>query len=174
MGDLEKLLSKAQEAMSADQAQDLSKRLIKGEFTLIDLYEQMEAMNKMGPLSKMLELIPGFSSVQLPKEALQVQQDKMVKWKYIMNSCTKTELSDPSEMDSSRIDRIARGSGQSEREVRDLLKHYKQSKKMVKMFKGVGGGLDSDKEMSEKDMKKMMGKMRNMKGMMKGMGGMMR
>ena len=78
-------------------------------------------------------------------------------------------------MSQSHIDRIARGSGTSERDVRDLLKHYKQSKKLVKMFKGVGGSnMDTDKPMSEKEMKKMMGKMRNMKGMMKGMAGMMR
>lgn len=173
MGDIEKLLEKATEALDAEATKDLSKRLIKGEFTLVDLYEQMEAMRKMGPLSKVMELIPGFSSVQMPKEALAVQEEKVKIWKYIMDSCTKEELADPSIMSITRINRVAVGSGRNEQEVRELLKHYKQSKKLVKVFKGVGGAaMENEGEMSQKQMQKMMRKMGTMKGMMKGMPGM--
>ncbi len=174
MGDIEKLLEKAHDALDAEQTKDLSKRLIKGDFTLIDLYEQMEAMKKMGPISKVMELIPGFSSVQLPKEALAVQEGKLKVWKFIMDSCTKKELADPSELSQSSIARIAKGSGTSEQDVRDLLKHYKQSKKLVKMFKGVGGSAIENEggDMSQKQMQKMMRKMGTMKGMLKGMPGM--
>jgi signal recognition particle GTPase len=91
-------------------------------------------------------------------------------WKHIMNSCTQEELSDPTIMNTSRIERVSVGSGTTEREVRDMLKHHKQSKKMMKAFKGMGGSaMKGDGEMNEKEMKKAMRKMGNMKGMMKQM-----
>ncbi|MBI1936177.1 signal recognition particle protein [Candidatus Woesearchaeota archaeon] len=141
MGDLEALLEKAKDAIKIEDAEDLGKRFLKGEFNLIDLYEQMEAMSKMGPLSQIVEMIPGFSSLKLPKEMLQVQEGKLKKWKIAMLSMTKSELEDPELIDSSRIDRISRGSGISTNEVRDMLKQYRQSKKMVKMFKGSKGDM---------------------------------
>jgi len=136
MGDIEALLEKAKEAISEEDAQDLGKKLLKGEFNLIDLYEQMEAMSKMGPLTKIMEMIPGASQLKLPKEALQVQEGKLKKWRFILDSLTKKELEDPDSIDSSRIERIAKGAGVPTSEVRDLLKQYKQSKKMIKMMKG--------------------------------------
>ncbi|MBS3100990.1 signal recognition particle protein Srp54 [Candidatus Woesearchaeota archaeon] len=141
MGDLEALLEKAKDVIKAEDAEDLGKRFLKGEFNLIDLYEQMEAMSKMGPLSQIVEMIPGFSSLKLPKEMLQVQEGKLKKWKVAMNSFTKEELEDPEIVDSSRIERISRGSGIPASEVRELLKQYRQSKKMVKMFKGSKGDM---------------------------------
>lgn len=127
----------------------MSKKLLKGEFTLIDLYNQMEAMNKMGPLSKIVEMIPGFGQLKMPKEALQVQQEKLKKWKFILNSMTKKELEEPDEITGKQVERISKGSGVSTSDVRDLLKQYKQSKKMIKVMKG-GKGI-------EKMMKKMGG-----------------
>jgi len=154
MGDLQALLEKAKDAITEEDAQDLGKKLLKGEFNLIDLYEQMQAMNKMGPLSKVMELIPGFSQVKMPKEALKVQEGKLKKWRHIMNSCTKEELEDPDNISGKRVERIAKGSGTSVTEVRELLKQYKQSKKMVKMMKGKGD--------INKMMKKMGGRMPGM------------
>ncbi len=148
MGDLEALLEKAKGAISEEEAQDLGKKFLKGDFSLLDLYEQMQAVRKMGPLTKIMEMIPGMSQVHLPKEMLEVQEGKLTKWKFIMDSCTKEELENPEDMDGSRVDRIAKGSGCSSTEIRSLLKQYKQSKKMVKMLKGG----------SEKDMQKMMQK----------------
>ncbi|MEM4336893.1 MAG: signal recognition particle protein Srp54 [Candidatus Woesearchaeota archaeon] len=139
MGDLQSLLEKVREAIPEEKAEDLSKKLLKGEFNLIDLYEQMEAMSKMGPLSKIMEMIPGFSQIKMPKEALQVQEDKLKKWRYIMDSCTKEELENPEIITGTRIERIAKGAGVTASEVRDLLKQYKQSKKLVKMMKGGKG-----------------------------------
>jgi len=146
MGDLQSLLEKAREVISEEQAEDLSKKLLKGDFNLLDLYNQMEAMNKMGPLNKIMEMIPGFSQIKLPKEALRVQEGKLKKWRFAMDSMTREELEDPEIIDSSRINRISKGSGVSVSDIRDLIKQYKQSKKLVKMFK------------NEKDMKKMMKK----------------
>jgi len=155
MGDIETLLEKAKEAISEEDAKDLGKRFLKGDFNLIDLYEQMEAMNKMGPLNKIMELIPGMGQLKMPKEMLQVQEGKLVKWRYIMNSMTKSELEDPEIVSGTRAERIAKGSGTSIGDVRELIKQYKQSKKLVKMFKGG----------SEKDMGKMMKKFGNLQNM---------
>jgi len=141
MGDLEALLEKAKEVVKVEEAEDLGKRFLKGEFNLIDLYEQMEAMSKMGPLSQLVEMIPGFSQLKLPKEMLQVQEGKLKHWKIAMNSFTKKELEDPEIVDSSRIERISKGSGIQASEIRELLKQYRQSKKMVKMFKGSKGDM---------------------------------
>ncbi|HLC65439.1 MAG TPA: signal recognition particle protein Srp19, partial [Candidatus Nanoarchaeia archaeon] len=128
---------------------DLGKKFLKGEFSLLDLYEQMSAMKKMGSLSKLVEMIPGFSQFKLPKEMLDVQEGKLEKWKIAMQSMTKDELEDPEIVSASRIDRIAKGSGIGVGEVRELLKQYRQSKKMVKMLKGSKG-----------DMSKMMKKLK--------------
>ena len=155
MGDIEALLEKARDAVSEEDAEDMSKKFLKGEFNLVDLYDQMQAMKKMGPLSKIAELIPGMGQMKLPKEALDVQQEKLEKWKFILDSCTKEELEDPDIISGNRMERIATGSGRSVKEVRELLKQYKQSKKMVKMFSG-GGNM--------KNMEKMMKRMGNMKG----------
>jgi signal recognition particle subunit SRP54 len=158
MGDLEALLEKAKEAITEEDAIDMSKKFLKGEFNLIDLYEQMQAMRKMGPLSKVMEMVPGFGSLQLPKDMLQVQEGKLVKWRHIMDSCTKQELEEPDLIDSSRVERIANGAGIETSEVRSLLKQYRQSKKLVKMFKGQGAD-------STKGMERMMKKMQGVKGL---------
>jgi signal recognition particle subunit SRP54 len=155
MGDLEALLEKAKEAISEDKAEDLGKRMLKGDFNLMDLYEQMQAMKQMGSLSKVVDMIPGFGQLKLPKDVLNVQEEKLTKWKYMMDSCTKEELEDPEIMDHLRMDRIARGSGTTVADVRDLVKQYRMSKKVVKMFKGN----------SAKGMEKMIKKMGGMPGM---------
>ncbi len=136
MGDLEALLEKAKEAITEDQAEDLQEKFIKGDFTLLDLYEQMKAMKKMGPLTKVMEMIPGMGQLKMPKEMLEVQEGKLEKWGYIINSCTKKELENPDLIDGKRVERIAKGAGVSTADVRDLLKQYKQSKKLMKMMKG--------------------------------------
>ena len=142
MGDIEALLEKAKGAISEEQAQDLGKKFLKGDFSLLDLYEQMQAMKKMGSLSKIVEMIPGFSQMKLPKDMLEVQQGKLEKWRYVMDSCTKGELEDPNSITLARMDRIAKGSGQPPSLIKELLKQYKQSKKVVKMMKGKGGNMD--------------------------------
>jgi len=151
MGDLEALLEKAKEAIKEEDAEDLGKKFLKGEFNLIDLYEQMSAMKKMGSLQKIVEMIPGFSSLQLPKEMLDVQEEKLEKWKIAMMSMTKKELEDPEIITAERIDRISKGSGIPTSTIRELLKQYHQSKKLVKMFKGSKGDMS-------KMMKKFQGK----------------
>jgi signal recognition particle subunit SRP54 len=149
MGDLEALLEKAKDAMSEDQAKDLSKKMLKGDYNFLDLYEQMQAMKKMGPLSKVVELIPGMGNMNIPKDMLKVQDEKLEKWKHIFNSCTKEELENPDVITRSRIDRIAKGAGVSAADVRELLKMYKQSKKLMKMMSGKGAPKDINKLMKK-------------------------
>ncbi|MBW2988129.1 signal recognition particle protein [Candidatus Woesearchaeota archaeon] len=147
MGDLETLLEKTEEAISKEQAEDLSKRLLKGEFNLLDLYEQMSALRKMGPLNKIMELIPGMSKLKLPKEMLETQEEVIEKWKHMMNSMTKEELENPEVINSSRVERIAKGSGTTPTEVRHLIKQYKKTKKLMKMLKG--GPASSEKKLQK-------------------------
>lgn len=155
MGDIEALLEKAKEAVTEEEAKDISEKFLKGEFTLLDLYEQMKAIKKMGPIAKVMEMVPGFGQLKLPKDVLEVQEANLKKWKFAMDSMTKKELEDPEIMSSDRIERIAKGAGISTGEVKDLLKQYRQSKKVVKMFKGA----------SPKKMQQMIGKMGGMKGL---------
>jgi len=95
----------------------------------------MKTMSKMGPLTKVMEMIPGLGSA-IPKDMLNVQEDKLKRWKHIMQSMTKKELEDPEIITGSRIERIAKGAGVNTSEVRELIKQYKMTKKMMKMMKG--------------------------------------
>ena len=156
MGDLESLLEKAREVVTEEDAKEMSEKFLKGDFNLIDLYNQMKTMKKMGSFGKLMEMIPGMGQLKLPKDVLQVQEGKIEKWRFAMDSMTKEELEDPELLSAERIDRIAKGSGLSASEIRELLKQYRQSKKMMKMFK-------SEKDVSNM-MKKMGGKLP--KGMM--------
>lgn len=92
----------------------------------------------MGPLTSMLDML-GLGG-KVPKELLDVQQDKMKKWKFILQSMTRAERSNPDIIDAPRIARIARGSGCSEAEVRELLSNYNKIKKMTKQL-GLSKGL---------------------------------
>jgi signal recognition particle subunit SRP54 len=136
MGDIESLLDKVNVEIDKDMAEDLGKKFLKGEFNLLDLYEQMKTMKKMGSFSKIMDMIPGFSQMKIPKDMLEGQEEKIDVWRYIMDSCTKEELEDPEIIDMYRIERIAKGSGTKEKDIRELLKQYKQGKKMMKMMKG--------------------------------------
>lgn len=152
MGDLEALLEKAKFAIKEEDAEEMKDKMLKGEFNLLDLSQQMESMNKMGSLKKIMGMIPGMGALGLDDSILNVSQDKMKNWKFLMNSMTQEELENPDILSGTRIKRIANGSGLDESELRALIKQYKQSKKMMKMMKG---------NMSEKGMQKMMQKMQS-------------
>jgi len=127
MGDLQSLLEKAKEAMDEDRA----KEILKGDFTLLDLREQIDAISKMGPLSGVMKMIPGMAS--LPIQADETE-DKMRTFRYIMDSMTDTERKE-AKFNASRIKRIAQGSGTSPQEVKELIKYYETMKKTLKGFK---------------------------------------
>ena len=145
MGDLETLLEKVHDA-EIKVPPKKAKEILSGNFTLTDMYEQFEAVKKMGPFSKVLSMLPGMSSSNLPPEMLNTAEGRLDKWRVIIQSMTPNERENPKMLNSSRAKRIARGSGTTEKEVKELLKQYIMMRKMLKMFKrkkklpfGLGG-----------------------------------
>ncbi|MEM4202219.1 MAG: signal recognition particle protein Srp19, partial [Candidatus Hadarchaeum sp.] len=139
MGDIETLLQKIEEVAKEEKLKPADmKAMMAGKITLRDVYDQLEALSKMGPLRKIMQMIPGVG-VSLPEEQMRVGEEKLRRFKYIMQSMTPQELEDPKIMNSSRIRRVARGSGTTEAEVRELLKQYEMMKRFIKAFaKGRG------------------------------------
>jgi signal recognition particle subunit SRP54 len=157
MGDLKQLAERVERAMAdQDDADDDwdPEDMMKGEFTLTDMRRQMDAMNKMGPLSQVLDMIPGLGGGlmdQLPDDAMDVTQERMQSFKVVMDSMSEEELENPRSIGKTRIERIARGSGQSEETIRELLEQHKMMSKMMKQFQGMG---DSDMQRMMKQMQK--------------------
>jgi len=135
MGDIQSLLEKAREVIDEEKAEQTARNLMSGRFTLRDMYDQMDMMDGVGPFQKIAQMIPGLTS-KLSQEDLVLSQERMRKFKIMMDSMTNAEMDDPKLLKSSRILRIARGSGCTPREVRELLKQYNMSKKAVKGFLG--------------------------------------
>jgi len=133
MGDLETLLEKVREA-KIRVPEKKAKAMLSGKFTLTDMYEQFEAMRNMGPFKKILSMLPGFS-YDIPEEALEMAEDKLGKWRVIIQSMTPKERENPKILNASRIRRVARGSGTSEKDVKGLLKQYSMMKKMLKSLR---------------------------------------
>ena len=123
MGDLKALIDKMREAESLKQQERLLRRAAAGKLTLEDLYEQMLALRRMGPLAKILELLPGFG-LALPREALDQAEDRIDKWIAIIQSMTPEERRNPRIINRSRMERIARGSGTTVKDVKELLDYY--------------------------------------------------
>jgi len=133
-GDLRSLLERAEEVMTQEDAERIAHRLMSGKFTLKDMYTQMEAVTKMGPLSKLMTMLPTgmFGGAALDQKQIEAHQKRLRKWKVIMQSMTKQEMDDPKIIKSKRISRIARGSGTSEDDVRELIKQYNTSIRALK------------------------------------------
>ena len=136
LGDLQTLLDKAKDI---EVNKDAAQRVMEGKFTLKDFIDQIEAMEKMGPMSQVMGMIPGMSG-RISDSQLQQQEGKMKKFKHIIQSMTVAERDTPDLINASRVKRIAKGSGKSETDVRELLNQYSQMKKMMKQFGGKRGG----------------------------------
>ncbi|ELY59419.1 signal recognition particle protein Srp54 [Natronococcus amylolyticus DSM 10524] len=150
MGDLGQLAERVERAMQQTDIEDDEEwdpeDMLTGQFTLNDMQKQMEAMNNMGPLDQVMDMIPGFGGGikdQLPDDAMDVTQERMRAFSVIMDSMTETEKEYPKAIGADQIERIARGSGTSEEQVRELLQQYKMMERTIKQFQGMG----SDKEM---------------------------
>ena len=133
MGDLETLLEKVKEA-KIKVPQKKAKAILSGKFTLTDMYEQFEAVKGMGPFRKVLQMLPGMSA-NVPEEMLNSAEGRLDKWRVIIQSMRPEEKENPKVFNSSRVKRVARGSGTTEKDVKDLLKQYVMMRKMMKMFK---------------------------------------
>jgi signal recognition particle subunit SRP54 len=139
MGDVMSLIEKAQESFDQKQAAVLEKKLRSATFDLEDFLQQLQQVKKMGSLSQIMEMVPGFRNMtkQLPAEALDERQLKRVE--AIIRSMTPGERHDPSVIDGSRRRRIARGSGTQTHEVNQVLNQFRQVQKMMKMMSGGKG-----------------------------------
>jgi len=155
MGDLKQLAERVERAMEETQAEDDDwdpEQMLEGEFTLNDMQKQMDAMNKMGPLDQVMDMIPGMGGGmmdQLPDDAMDVTQNRMRKFDIIMESMTDAELEEPRAIGASQVERIARGSGTDEESVQELLEQHKMMRQTIQQFQGMGEG----------DMQRMMKKM---------------
>ena len=133
MGDLQGLIEKVREA-EVKVPEKKAKAFLSGKFTLADMYEQFEAMRSMGPISRILKMLPGFG-YDIPDEMMNLAEEQMKKWKVIIQSMTPEERENPRIIKSSRTRRIARGSGTSERDVKMLIQQYNRLRKMIKSFR---------------------------------------
>ena len=136
LGDLPALIEKIK---SLEQHKELEKRvkraLASGKITLADIYIQLQSMKKLGPLSKILQLIPGFSLLPIDDKQLRFSEEKIRKWIAIMDSMTYDELRNPNIINRSRMMRIARGAGVTVEDVRELLKYYEMVNVLIKDIK---------------------------------------
>ena len=136
MGDILSLIEKAQENIDLDKAKELESKIKKQELDFEDFLEQMEQIQKMGPLNKLLEMIPGMGSMKDQLGDIDMNNKEIVRTKAIVQSMTKEERRNPSILNASRKKRIARGSGTSVQDVNRLIKQFNEMKKMMKMFTG--------------------------------------
>ncbi len=155
MGDLAQLTERVERAMAQTGVEEDDwdpEDLMQGNFTLNDMQKQMEAMNNMGPLDQVLDMIPGFGGGimdQLPDNAMDVTQDRMRSFEYILDSMTEAEKEYPRAIGASQIERIARGSGTDEEQVRELLQQFKMMEKTIKQFQGMGSDADMQRMMKQ-------------------------
>jgi len=142
IGDLKTLMEKIHSVIDKKQIELQQARLEQGKFTMDDMYEQIKNMEKIGSFDKLLDLIPGLGKAKekISAEELESQQNKTKRWLYVIQSMTKKEKEDPEiiEKQTSRISRIAKGSGTTTREVRELVTQYKLLRNLIK------GGKDVD------------------------------
>jgi len=136
MGDLLTLIEKAEESIDTKAQNDVSKRLMVGNFNLDDFATQIEYMEKMGSLKKIIQYIPGIS--QIPAETLEAGQKETKRFKVIISSMTKKERRFPQILDSSRKQRIAKGSGTTVQDINQLITKFEQSKQLMKNLKKFG------------------------------------
>jgi len=151
MGDLKTLMEKIHSVVDKKQIEEQQKRLQEGKFTLKDLQTQLESMESLGSFDKLLSLIPGLGKAKekISEEQLETQQEKVKHWKHAINSMTKEEIENPEllEKQTSRIARIAKGSGTTTSDIRMLIKQYKMLKEMIKSQSSLEGGMLDQKTM---------------------------
>ncbi len=139
MGDVLSLIEKAQEAIDEKEAADLGKRMLNQEFNFEDYLMAMDQMAKLGPLNKLLEMIPGMNAKELQGVDLSKGEATMAITKAIIQSMTAKERRNPNLVakSMSRKTRIAKGSGTSIQEVNKLMKSYEMMKKNMKQMKSM-------------------------------------
>lgn len=142
MGDVLSLIEKAQQSIDEEEAKKIGNRMMSQEFNLEDFLSSMQQMKKLGPINKLLEMIPGANTKELQNVDLSGSEKELAKIEAIINSMTIKERRNPSLISSSpsRKKRIAAGSGTTIQQVNKLLKDFENMKKMMKQMKGMQKG----------------------------------
>ena len=145
MGDVVSLVEKAQEQFDAEKARKLQKKIAKNEFDFNDFVEQIGQIKKMGNVKDLMGMIPGMGKAM---KDVEIEDDAFKHVEAMIGSMTNEERSNPTLLNGSRRQRVARGSGRTVKEVNQLIKQFNDMGKVMKMMQG--GGM--------KNMMKMMGK----------------
>jgi len=141
MGDMLTLIEKAQEHFDQEQSAKAAQKMMEARFDLEDFLQQMKQMKKMGPLSGLLDMIPGLGNMKGKIDANEAEQ-QMKQIEAIINSMTMDERRRPDILNGSRKRRVAKGSGTSVQEVNQLIHQFRDMQRMMKQFgKGGRGGL---------------------------------
>ena len=161
MGDLQGLLEKVHSSTDEKQQKRIQQSLKEGKLTLRDIATQLESMNSLGSFDKIMGMIPGMGNAKIPEAQLKKQQEKTQHWKHAISSMTEEEVENPEilEKQTSRIARIAKGSGTTTSEIRELLKQFKLLNEMMKSQSQIQEG-KIDQKMLQKMAKKFKGKIK--------------
>jgi signal recognition particle subunit FFH/SRP54 (srp54) len=137
LGDIRALLERVREAEAEERAvKVVEEDIAKGRVTMRTIYAQLKSIRRLGPLSKLLEMLPTASlPVKVGDEQVKLGEEKIRKWLHIIESMTYEELDDPEIIDRSRMRRIALGSGTTVADVKELLTYYRSVKAMLKRFR---------------------------------------
>ena len=138
MGDVLSLIEKAESALDLEKAKELGQKLKKNEMDFEDFLMQLEQVQNLGPLDKLLELVPGMGNIKGQIGDLDSKGKEINRTKAIIQSMTLEERRNPQILNASRKKRIARGSGTSVQDVNRLIKQFNEMKKMMKMFQSSG------------------------------------
>ena len=139
MGDVLTLIEKAEQQMDQDEAEQQGKKLMAGKFTFEDFLQQMQMIKKMGPISSLLGMIPGLGK-QL--DGVNIDDKQLARVEAMITSMTAKERRNPKLLQSpGRMRRIARGSGMTQQDVKNLVKQFNDMQKMMKKMGKGGGGL---------------------------------
>ena len=143
MGDVLSLIEKAQLNFDEQKAIDLEKKIRKSQFTMEDFLDQLQQMKKMGPISSLIDMIPG-ASKQL--KGATVDEREFVKTEAVICSMTRKERLNPNLLNASRRRRIAAGSGTQVQDVNKVIKNFEQMQKMMKQFGGMADDIKKGKK----------------------------
>ena len=140
MGDIQTLAEQAKKAIDGESAKRLEEKFVSGEdFTLEDFLEQLQAMKKMGSMTKILGMLPGANSAAMKKQIDSLDDKELVRTQAIVQSMTPEERRNPKVLNGSRRSRIARGSGRTVTEVNSLVDRFSAAQKVMKQMRSGGG-----------------------------------
>ncbi len=146
MGDMLTLIEKAQGVMDEEKSRELEKKMRSQSLTFEDFLDQLQQVKQMGPLENLVEMIPGLNKASKGLGSLSLDEKQLARVEAIIKSMTREERQRPEVLNSSRRQRIARGSGTSVQDVNRIIKQFEQMKKLMKQV----GSLEKGKGKKKK------------------------